>query len=165
MPVAPPTAVARFVRHKSSRVHTIIVAAGASIVVVNASAAEALAPSADPALKPNQPNHRRPAPSSVNGTLCGRNACRAKSLRGFNVLAATNAAALLTQGIAVGATIIYSGVMTFVLLKAIGAVFCLRADVADEGLGMDVTQHGEEAYADGEGAILILPDKARGGSS
>ena len=25
---------------------------------------------------------------------------------------------------------------------------------------MDVTQHGEEAYADGEGAILVLPDGA-----
>ncbi len=23
---------------------------------------------------------------------------------------------------------------------------------------MDVSQHGEEAYADGEGAILLLPD-------
>ena len=26
-----------------------------------------------PALKPNQPNQRSPAPSSVNGTLCGIN--------------------------------------------------------------------------------------------
>jgi hypothetical protein len=24
---------------------------------------------------------------------------------------------------------------------------------------MDVSQHGEEAYADGEGAILVLPDR------
>ena len=30
-----------------------------------------LAASALPALKPNQPNQSRPAPSSVNGTLCG----------------------------------------------------------------------------------------------
>ena len=37
----------------------------------------ACAPSALPALKPNQPNQSRPAPSSVNGTLCGRNAWRA----------------------------------------------------------------------------------------
>ena len=28
----------------------------------------------------------------------------------------------------------------------------------DEGLGLDVSQHGEEAYARGEGAILVLPD-------
>src|SRR5260370_87888 len=25
----------------------------------------------DPALKPNQPNHSNPAPSAINGTLCG----------------------------------------------------------------------------------------------
>jgi len=31
---------------------------------------------------------------------------------------------------------------------------------AEEGLGMDVSQHGEEAYVDGEGAILILPEQA-----
>jgi Amt family ammonium transporter len=37
----------------------------------------------------------------------------------------------------------------------------LRADVSDEGLGMDVSQHGEEAYADGEGAVLILPDRVK----
>ena len=34
---------------------------------------------AEPALKPNQPNQRMPAPSSVNGTLCGRIAVRPAS--------------------------------------------------------------------------------------
>ena len=34
------------------------------------------AASALPALKPNQPNQSRPAPSSVNGTLCGSSAER-----------------------------------------------------------------------------------------
>jgi len=29
-------------------------------------------------------------------------------------------------------------------------------DKREEGLGLDVSQHGEEAYADDEGAILIL---------
>jgi Amt family ammonium transporter len=48
--------------------------------------------------------------------------------------------------------------MTFVILKVMGAVMALRADVGDEGVGMDVTQHGEEAYSSGEGAILVLPD-------
>ncbi len=42
-----------------------------------ASAAMPLAASALPALKPNQPNQSRPAPSSVNGTLWGRMAWRA----------------------------------------------------------------------------------------
>ena len=44
------------------------------MVVVNASAGDPLAASALPALNPNQPNHSRPAPSSVNGTLWGTSA-------------------------------------------------------------------------------------------
>jgi Amt family ammonium transporter len=62
------------------------------------------------------------------------------------------------QVIGVVAVIAYSSIMTFVILKAMGAVMALRADVGDEGVGMDVTQHGEEAYSSGEGAILVLPD-------
>jgi Amt family ammonium transporter len=62
------------------------------------------------------------------------------------------------QAAAVLATIVYSGVGTFVLLKLIGAVIPLKAAVNEEGLGMDISQHGEEAYGSGEGAILILPD-------
>src|SRR6185503_20326592 len=71
MPVAAPTAVDRFCRIASRIVHTTSVPAGASIVVVNASPAEPLAATALTELKPNQPNHSRPAPSSTNGTLCG----------------------------------------------------------------------------------------------
>ena len=56
----------------SRNVQTTSVAAGASIVVTNARPAIGLAASALPALKPNQPNQSRPAPSSTNGTLCGR---------------------------------------------------------------------------------------------
>jgi ammonium transporter, Amt family len=62
------------------------------------------------------------------------------------------------QAIGVGAVIVYAALMTFVILKVMGAVMALRAEVGDEGLGMDVTQHGEEAYTSGEGAILVLPD-------
>jgi Amt family ammonium transporter len=63
------------------------------------------------------------------------------------------------QLLAVVVVMIYSGTATFLLLKLIGAVLPLRADFSEEGLGMDVSQHGEEAYADGEGAVLILPDR------
>ena len=59
----------------------------------------------------------------------------------------------------IGATLAYSGVMTFVLLKLVGVLVPLRAEITDEGLGMDVTQHGEEAYVDGEGAILVLHER------
>src|SRR3954469_9049998 len=69
--VAAPTAVGLPERRMSRNVQTTSVAAGASIVVVNASAAIPLAASALPALNPNQPNQSTPAPSSVKGTLCG----------------------------------------------------------------------------------------------
>ena len=92
MAVAPPTAVTFRLRVMSSSVQTTSVPIGARNVVVNASAADGLAASALPALKPNQPNQSSPAPSSVNGTLCGRNAWRAKSLRGPSTSAATSAA-------------------------------------------------------------------------
>src|SRR4029079_13296242 len=73
MPVAAPTAVGLPARARSSRVQTSSVPIGARNVVVNASAAEGLAASALPALNPNQPNQRSPAPNSVKGTLCGSN--------------------------------------------------------------------------------------------
>src|SRR5688572_9293726 len=71
MAVAAPTAVGLPERIESRNVQTTSVAAGASIVVVNASAAIGLAARALPALNPNHPNQRSPEPSSTNGTLCG----------------------------------------------------------------------------------------------
>jgi Amt family ammonium transporter len=50
------------------------------------------------------------------------------------------------QLVAVLAAMIYSSVMSFVLLKLIGLVLPLRADATDETAGLDVNQHGEEAY-------------------
>jgi Amt family ammonium transporter len=70
-----------------------------------------------------------------------------------------NPAQLGIQAAAVLAAAAYSGVLTFALLKLVALVMPLRAEVNDEGIGMDVSQHGEEAYADGEGAILVLPDR------
>jgi Amt family ammonium transporter len=49
----------------------------------------------------------------------------------------------------------YAFVGTFVLLKLIGLVMPLRVTTREEALGMDVVQHGEEAYTSGEGAILV----------
>jgi Amt family ammonium transporter len=62
------------------------------------------------------------------------------------------------QFLAAVATPAYAFGMTFVLLKVMGALTPLRADERDEALGMDVTYHGEEAYATGEGAILVTPE-------
>jgi ammonium transporter, Amt family len=54
----------------------------------------------------------------------------------------------------------YAALMTFVILKGLGLVLALRALPRIEGVGMDVSQHGEEAYASGEGSILISPEAA-----
>jgi len=60
------------------------------------------------------------------------------------------------QLIAVAATLAYSAVATFAIVKLLGFATALRTAPKDEGLGLDVTQHGEEAYSRGEGAILLL---------
>jgi ammonium transporter, Amt family len=52
----------------------------------------------------------------------------------------------------------YAGIMTFAILKGLSLVLSLRAVPRIEGVGMDVSQHGEEAYASGEGSILVHPD-------
>jgi ammonium transporter, Amt family len=69
-----------------------------------------------------------------------------------------NAAQLGDQALAALAAPVYAFTATFVLLKLIGLVMPLRADERQEAIGMDVIQHGEEAYVTGEGAILITPE-------
>jgi Amt family ammonium transporter len=63
------------------------------------------------------------------------------------------------QLVAVLATPAYAFGATFALLKLIAVFSPLRVDAEEEALGMDLVAHGEEAYATGEGAILVeLPD-------
>jgi ammonium transporter, Amt family len=69
-----------------------------------------------------------------------------------------NAAQLGDQALAALVAPIYAFCMTFVLLKAMALVSPLRGTDRDEALGMDIIHHGEEAYASGEGAILVWPD-------
>ena len=70
-----------------------------------------------------------------------------------------NLAQLGIQFVAVVGTIVYSIAGTFVILKVVALVAPLRASEKEEGIGMDVTQHGEEAYSRGEGAILVHADR------
>jgi Amt family ammonium transporter len=64
------------------------------------------------------------------------------------------------QALGVLSAIVFSGVGSYLLLKLIGLVMPLKVKAREEGLGLDVSQHGEEAYADDEGAILILQRSA-----
>lgn len=57
-----------------------------------------------------------------------------------------NPGQLWTQFIAVAATLVYSGVMTFVLFMIIKAVVGVRVDAEEEVTGLDESQHGEKAY-------------------
>ncbi|MDA8106954.1 MAG: ammonia channel protein, partial [Nitrospiraceae bacterium] len=57
-----------------------------------------------------------------------------------------NPGQLLTQLLAVGATLLYSGVMTFVIFMILKFTVGLRVDPEDEMLGLDESQHGERAY-------------------
>ena len=69
-----------------------------------------------------------------------------------------HAAQLGHQALAALVTPVYAFAMTFVILKALGALMPLRATDLEEAVGMDIVEHGEEAYATGEGAILVAPD-------
>jgi len=69
-----------------------------------------------------------------------------------------NPGQLATQAVAVGAAIVYSGAVSFVLLKLIGLVLPLRADATDEVAGLDVTQHGEEAYIHERGITMPVAE-------
>ncbi|GAC1489333.1 MAG: ammonium transporter [Candidatus Limnocylindrales bacterium] len=61
-------------------------------------------------------------------------------------LFAGNPEQLLKQAIAVGATWLYAGVATAVIVKAIQLTIGLRVHERDEVLGLDRSQHGEIAY-------------------
>ena len=58
-----------------------------------------------------------------------------------------NPGQVLVQGAAVLAAMFYSAAGTFVVLKLIGLVMPLRATASEEAEGLDITAHGEEAYA------------------
>jgi Amt family ammonium transporter len=73
-------------------------------------------------------------------------------------LLAGNPRQLGIQLLAALVAIAFSGSVSFVLFKLVALVTPLRVPAREEGLGLDVSQHGEEAYARDEGAILILPE-------
>ncbi|MGZ8667005.1 MAG: ammonium transporter [Solirubrobacterales bacterium] len=70
-----------------------------------------------------------------------------------------NAGQLGDQALAAIATPVYAFVATYLLLRVIAVFTPLRGTEREEALGMDIIHHGEEAYASGEGAILVPPDE------
>src|SRR5580765_2944800 len=79
--VAPPSAVGLPRWRTSKNAHATTAADAAVLVFMKANAASGLALSALPALKPNQPVHRSPAPMRQRGRLCGGMGSRPKPCR------------------------------------------------------------------------------------
>jgi Amt family ammonium transporter len=73
-----------------------------------------------------------------------------------------NPGQVIAQGLSVIAVFAYSGLLTLGILKGIAVVTPLRVDERQERQGLDVTNHGEEAYSTGEGALLLLDDEVPG---
>ncbi|OFW40275.1 MAG: ammonia channel protein, partial [Acidobacteria bacterium RIFCSPLOWO2_12_FULL_67_14b] len=67
---------------------------------------------------------------------------------------------VLIQAYSVLAVLAYSAAGTFVILKVMSLFMALRISKRVEGVGLDVIEHGEEAYTGGDGAILVLPGDA-----
>jgi ammonium transporter, Amt family len=89
-----------------------------------------------------------------------------KSLNGLaDGLLYGNPGQLMVQATAVLAAIVYSGVVSFILLKLIGLVIPLRASATDESEGLDITQHGEEAYLNVGGGTMLSETKAADSAS
>jgi Amt family ammonium transporter len=62
-----------------------------------------------------------------------------------------NPGLVVTQLIAIGATIAFAGIGTLVILMVVKAVFGLRVNPEEEMLGLDLSQHSETAYEFGHG--------------
>jgi Amt family ammonium transporter len=69
-----------------------------------------------------------------------------------------NPGQLAIQGAAVLAALLYSGIMSFILLKVIGLVIPLRATSSEEDEGLDISQHGEEAYLTAGGGSTMMSE-------
>jgi Amt family ammonium transporter len=66
---------------------------------------------------------------------------------GANGLFFGNPAQLGIQFVAVAATMIYSFVLSYILLKVVDAVMGLRVTKEDEVAGLDLTEHQEAGYS------------------
>jgi Amt family ammonium transporter len=70
----------------------------------------------------------------------------AVSLGGSGLAHETISEQVIAQGIGVGATIIYTVVVSFIILKVIDMLIGLRVDEESEIEGLDVSQHDERGY-------------------
>ncbi|MBP2032246.1 Amt family ammonium transporter [Clostridium algifaecis] len=80
------------------------------------------------------------------GIATGIFAWKAINSAGASGLIHGNPKLVLIQLTGIVATIVYSAIVTFIIIKVIKAVSGIRATEKAEQTGLDVTEHGEEAY-------------------
>ena len=83
---------------------------------------------------------------TLGALLTGLFAQKIVNSAGNNGLFFGNPHQFVVQAIGVGATMVYSVVITLVLLKVVDAIVGLRVADDDETVGLDITQHEESAY-------------------
>ena len=87
----------------------------------------------------------------VGSLLLGVFADASVNPAGFDgILAGGGSSLLMDQLVAVGATIVFSGVVSLVLAKVVDAIVGLRVPEPEELEGLDTTQHSETAYSLGD---------------
>jgi Amt family ammonium transporter len=74
-------------------------------------------------------------------------ACKLVNPAGGDGLFFGNPGQLVTQFIAVGATLVFSFVISYILFKILDATMGLRVPVEDEVAGLDITEHQETGYS------------------
>jgi Amt family ammonium transporter len=90
----------------------------------------------------------------VGALLTGVFATTAVNPAGANGLLYGNPYLFVVQALAVGATIVFAAPVTAVILYGLNAVSTIRVSLANEVGGVDVSEHGEHAYDDGDSAPL-----------
>ena len=105
-----------------------------------------------------QPYHTLLETLRMNAGLTGVFAAKAWGAPTDGLLAG-DAGLMWPQTLGVIAAAAYSAVMTFIILRVIALVVPLRREPGRERIGLDVIQHGEEAYSHGEGALLVAQDR------
>jgi Amt family ammonium transporter len=82
----------------------------------------------------------------VGALLTGVCCSEALGGSGFGGDNASVAAQVIAQLKSVIVTVLYSGVLSFIILKVVDLIVGLRVDAEQESQGLDVAQHGEEGY-------------------
>ncbi len=85
----------------------------------------------------------------LGSLLLGVFADKAVNSAGFDGLLQGSVELFKDQLVATGATLAFSGVMSFAIAKAIDATIGLRVTSEDEDTGLDLSQHAETAYSMG----------------